>query len=48
MGKELDEKLSVRYIGGVEEKERRKRKRKEAFITQVKSGVRTMQVLLSY
>ena len=44
MGRDLDEKMSVKYFGGVEEKERRKKKRKEAFMTQVKSGVRTMQV----
>ena len=44
MGNELDEKLGVRYIGGEAEKERRKIKRKEAFMMQVKSGVRTMQV----
>ena len=48
LGKELDEKLSVRYIGGMEEKERRKKKRKEAFMVQVKSGVRTVQVLNSF
>ena len=45
MGEELDEKLRVRYVGGMEEKERRKKKRKEAFMMQVKCGVRTMQVL---
>ena len=41
----LEQKLGVRYIGGVEEKERRKKKRKEAFQSQVKACVKLMQVL---
>ena len=44
LGKEVDDKLRVRYIGGVEEMERRKKKRKEAFMSQVRCGVQTMQV----
>ena len=45
MGDSLEQKLGVRYIGGVEEKKRRKKKRKEAFQSQVKACVKLMQVL---
>ena len=45
MGDSLEQKLGVRYIGGVEEKERRKKKRKEAFQSQIKACVKLMQVL---
>ena len=40
----LDDKLSVRYISDEVEKDRRKRKRKEKFILQVKRAVTKMQV----
>ena len=44
MGKVLDDKLSVKYISDGEEKGRRKKKRKEVFLKQVKRGVENMQV----
>lgn len=44
LGKELDEKMNVRYLGGVEEAERRKKKRVESFQTQVVCGVQAMKV----
>ena len=42
--KVLDEKLAVKYTGDVDEKTRRKKKRKEKFKTQVKRGVNLMTV----
>ena len=40
----LDDKLAVKYIGGVEEKTRKKKKRKEKFKSQVRKGVNLMMV----
>ena len=42
--KVLDENLAVKYVGDVDEKTRRKKKRKEKFKTQVKRGVNLMTV----
>ena len=42
--KVLDDKLAVKYIGGVEEKTRKKKKRKEKFKSQVRKGVNLMMV----
>ena len=44
LGKKLDDKLRVRYIPEGEEKERRRKKRKEAFADQVKRGVTKLHV----
>ena len=40
----MEEKLAVKYIGDVDEKARKKKKRKEKFKTQVKRGVNLMMV----
>ena len=42
--KVLEDKLKVKYIGDVDEKARRKKKRTEKFKTQVKRGVNLMMV----
>ena len=46
LGKELDEKMNVRYLGGVEEAERRKKKRVESFQTQVVCGVQGQRFMV--
>ena len=44
IGPLLDEKLAVKYTSGVDEAERRKKKRKEKFQAQVAKAVQRMQV----
>ena len=44
MGPQLDTKLKVKYMVEGDEKERRRKKRQEAFAIQVKRGVNKMQV----
>ena len=46
LGPKLDAKLNVRYVGGVDEKEKGRKKRQEAFATQVRVGVNEMHVRL--
>ena len=46
LGEKLDTKLRVKYMVEGDEKERRRKKRQEAFHTQVKRGVTKMHVRL--
>ena len=45
LGPHLDRILDVKYTGGVDEKERRKKKRREVFASQVTKAVEMMKVL---
>ena len=47
VGSLVDEKLGVRYTSGSEVIERRKKKRKEKFTTQVARAVKMMKVNIS-
>ena len=46
LGEKLDTKLRVKYMVEGDEKERRRKKRQEAFAVQVKRGVSKMHVRL--